>query len=80
MDSTNSKTFYQAVMLGVVSILLGLIFSMIFGFMKPELPQECEIWDKYYVMEVVLFLTGFVIRYLLSNEHVGKYLYSTENN
>jgi hypothetical protein len=77
MDSTSkSKTFYQAVMFGVVTVLLGLILSMVFGFLKPELPAECEVWDKYYVMEIVLFLTGFIIRYMLNNEHVLKYMYT----
>lgn len=76
MDSlSNPKTFYQAVMFGVVAILLGLILSMIFGFLKPELPKECETWDKYYVMEIVLFLTGFILRYLLTNHAVLKYMY-----
>jgi hypothetical protein len=76
MDSPSSpKTFYQAVMFGVVTVLLGLILSVVFGFLKPELPEECNTWDKYYVMEIVLFLTGFVIRYLLTNQTVGKYLY-----
>lgn len=75
MFSSNPKTFYQAVMFGVVSVLLGLILSMGFGFLKPELPEECAIWDKYYVMEVVLFLTGFILRYLMTNETIGKYMY-----
>ncbi len=76
MDSySNPKTFYQAVMFGVVTVLLGLILSMIFGFLKPELPKECEIWDKYYVMEIILFLTGFIIRYMLTNTTVLKYMY-----
>ena len=78
MDSHSSpKTFYQAVMFGVVTVLIGLILSMIFGFLKPELPKECEIWDKYYVMEIVLFLTGFILRYLLTNQSIGKYLYES---
>ena len=67
MFSSNPKIFYQAVMFGVVSILLGLILSMIFGFLKPELPEECNEWNKYYVMEVIMFLTGFVLRYLMTN-------------
>ena len=76
MDSlSNPKTFYQAVMFGVVTVLLGLILSAIFGFLKPELPKECEMWDKYYVMEVILFLTGFILRYLLTNQTVLKYMY-----
>jgi hypothetical protein len=75
MYSSNSKTFYQAVMFGIVAIILGLILSSIFGFLKPELPEECSVWDKYYVMEVIMFLTGFIIRYLLTNETIGKYMY-----
>lgn len=73
--NSNPKTFYQATMFGVVTVLIGLILSMVFGFLKPELPIECENWDKYYVFEVVLFLTGFILRYLMVNEHARKYLY-----
>jgi hypothetical protein len=62
-------------MFGVVSVLLGLLLSMIFGFLKPELPEACEVWDKYYVMEVIMFLTGFILRYLMTNETIVKYMY-----
>lgn len=78
MFSSNPKTFYQAVMFGVVVVLIGLILSMIFGFLKPELPEECAIWNKYYVMEITLFLNGFILRYLMTNETISKYMY--ENN
>lgn len=71
----NSKTFYQAVMFGVVTVFLGVILSMVFGFLKPELPAECETWNKYYVMEVILFLTGFIIRYMLTNKNFLRYMY-----
>ena len=71
-----SKTFYQAVLLGVVTVLLGLILSFVFGSLKPELPVECEIWDKYYVMEVILFFTGVIIRYGLDTEYGRMYVYS----
>lgn len=77
MFSSNPKTFYQAVMFGVVAILLGLILSSIFGFLKPELPEECNEWDKYYVMEVTMFLTGFIIRYLMINQTISQYMYTT---
>lgn len=78
MFSSNPKTFYQAVMFGIVSILLGLILSIIFGFLKPELPEECSEWDKYYVMEVIMFLTGFILRYLMTNQTIGQYMYSSD--
>ncbi len=75
MFSSNPKIFYQAVMFGIVAIILGLLLSAVFGFLKPELPEECSEWDKYYVMEVIMFLTGFIIRYLMTNETIGKYMY-----
>lgn len=71
----NSKTFYQAVLFGIVSIILTLLLSEIFGFMKPQLPEECDIWNKYYVMELVSFLVGFLLRYLLVNKQIAKYMY-----
>jgi hypothetical protein len=73
----NSKIFYQAVLCGIVFILLGLILSVIFEFLKPQLPADCEIWDKYYVMEVSLFFSGFIFRYILSFDNLSLYLNST---
>ena len=70
----NTKVFYQAILLGVVTVLLGLIFSVVFGSLKPELKVECELWDQYYVMEVVLFFTGVAIRLLLTSDMGNKYL------
>ena len=72
----NTKTFYQAILLGVVTVLLGLVLSVVFGSLKPELKAECEIWDKYYVMEVVLFFTGVAIKLLLTSDMGNKYLLS----
>ncbi len=65
---------YQAVLFGVTTILIGLILSSILGFLKPELPIECEVWDKYYVMEVTFFFTGVIIRYLLVNPNIKSYI------
>ena len=73
----NTHTFYQAIIFGIVVVLIGLILSMIFSFLKPELPKECEKWDEHYVMEIILFLTGFIIRYMLENRSIGKYMYSS---
>ncbi len=70
----NTKTFYQAVLTGIVTILLGLVMSVVFGSLKPELSEECKIWNKYYVMEVTLFFTGVVLRLLLTTDMGQKYL------
>lgn len=70
----NTKLFYQAVLLGIVTVLLGLVLSVVFGSLKPELPEACEIWDKYYVMEIILFFSGVLIRLSLSTDMGNKYL------
>lgn len=72
----HTKVFYQAVLLGIVSVLLGLVLSVVFSSLKPELATECEKWDKYYVMEVVLFCTGVAIRLLITTDMGTKYLLS----
>jgi hypothetical protein len=44
------------------------------------LPDECSNWDEYYIMEVIMFTTGFILRYLITNDTVGRYLYSADTN
>lgn len=75
MFSSSPKIFYQAVMVGVVAVLLGLILSMVLCCLKPQLSPECDDWDKYYIMEVMLFLVGFIIRYLMTNSTITKYMH-----
>ena len=77
MLSINSKSFYQAILFGVVTVLLGLILSMVFSFLKPQLPESCNEWDSNYVMEIVLFFTGFVLRLLLDTNLGKQYLNSS---
>jgi hypothetical protein len=77
MLSVNSKSFYQAILFGVITVLLGLIFSMIFSFLKPDLPESCNEWDTNYVMEIGLFFTGFILRLLLDTDLGKKYLNSS---
>lgn len=70
----NIPVLYQAVLFGVATVMIGLILSCILGFLKPELPRECEIWDKYYVMEVSYFFTGVILRYLLVNPNIRTHM------
>lgn len=56
------QVFVEAFIVGLLTILFGniagLITSQIF---KIDLPKECEDWNKFYVMEISLFLTGFLV-------------------
>jgi putative flippase GtrA len=70
----SSELFFQAVILGVITIIVGLLLSMALSFMKPELGPDCDKWNQYYVMEVSLFLTGFILRYIMENRLVKQYV------
>jgi hypothetical protein len=69
-----SNLFVKAISTGIAFIILGLIMSMIFKSLKPELPQDCEKWDEHHIMEVCLFAAGFVFRYLLENKMFAQYI------
>ena len=77
MISNNNKWFYQAILFGVITVLIGLILSYVFEFLKPTLPENCNDWDRNYVMEITLFFTGFILRFLLEIDLGKKYLNST---
>jgi hypothetical protein len=68
------KTFIQALTFGIVAIILGTLCIALFSICKPDLPQECDKWNENYVLEMTMFLIGFVSRYLIQNETIRKYL------
>jgi hypothetical protein len=72
----NTKTFYQVVLMGVVTVLIGLVLSFCFGSLKPELTRECEMWNKYYVFEVTMFFTGVALKLILLTDVGNNYLLS----
>ena len=72
----DTKILYQAILFGIVTILLGLILSLIFGFLIPSLPDECKEWDLNYAMEINLFFIGFIVRFGLEYPTIRQYLFS----
>jgi hypothetical protein len=77
MISNNYKRFFQAILFGIITVLIGLIMSYVFDFLTPTLPDTCSKWDTNYVMEITFFFTGFTLRFLLENDIGKKYLNST---
>ena len=73
-SSMFNKIFVQALTFGIVAVILGTLFIVIFGIFKPDLPQECEKWNQNYIFEMIIFLVGFTMRYLIQNEMLRKYL------
>lgn len=69
-----NKTFIEALLFGVVTIILGLVIASIFSSLKPELPTECDRWNEYHLMEINLLVIGFALRYMLELTIVRRYL------
>jgi len=53
----------NASLFGLLTLIIGLIvmFILIQTPLKQECPNKCDrkIWDKYFIREISLFLTGF---------------------
>jgi len=61
MAKTYTQLFLEAFIAGIVLVVLGYIIGYL---TKPlygvTLPEICNQWNKYYIMEINLFLIGFV--------------------
>ena len=66
----------EAVVVGVIVVIVGTLvaFSLrLFYPYKVELPKQCKQWNKYFVMEMCLFLTGFVAHILCEFSGLNKW-------
>ena len=54
--------FIKMIIVGFITVLLGYVAGFIVGiFNKIKLPEVCKSWNRNYVMEQTLFLTGMLI-------------------
>ena len=56
----------EAVFVGILVVVVGTVVGFLVGALSPKngLPDACKDWNKYYVMEISLFLTGVVAHLL----------------
>ena len=53
--------FIEGIAVGVVVLVVGFIVGLILGkLMSVDLPEACREWNKNHIMELSLFLTGFL--------------------
>jgi hypothetical protein len=72
----NSPLLCQAIIFGVITTLIGLLFFSLFSFLKPTIRQGCDEFDKFYIIEIVLFFTGVILRYLLIVDYIKPFIYN----
>lgn len=65
------KVLLEATVVGLLLIPMTYLAGFISKFItkKPALPDICSTWNKYYIMEVNLFIAGFLFHIL--SEVVG---------
>jgi hypothetical protein len=68
------KTFLQALTLGIVVVILGILFFYVFEIFGLDTMQQYEKMRPSYILEMILFLVGFSLSYILQNEQVRKYV------
>ena len=63
----NYKKYYssllvEAIVVGILTVIIGTIISKVISYnFSRNLPKQCKDWNKNYVMEICLFLTGLSI-------------------
>lgn len=64
------KLLIEALVVGIATVIVGSIVGYSISlFLKSDLPKVCKDWNKFYVMEISLFLTGFLVH--LISEFTG---------
>lgn len=53
------------ILFGIISVIIGTILGYLVGkFGSVDLPPVCEDWNKNYIMEMTLFATGFMTKFI----------------
>ena len=64
----------EAIFVGISTIIIGNIIGFIISkIIKSNLPEICKDWNKFYIMEISLFLTGFILHILFEILGLNKY-------
>ena len=64
----------EAVVVGIITVIVGNIVGFIIGkSLSVDLPTVCKDWNKYYTMEISLFLTGFLIHLICEFSGINKW-------
>lgn len=57
-----SKILIEGFSVGVLTVIIGNIIALLVSaLLGADIPSVCKEWNKYYAMEVSLFLTGFFV-------------------
>ena len=74
------KLLIEATVVGIATVIIGSIVGFILGKgVSTNLPKICKIWNKNHIMELCLFLTGFILHIVCEYLRINKW-YCTNGN
>ena len=66
--------FIEAVVVGIITVIFGNISGFLIGpLFKVDLPEVCGTWNKFYTMEITLFVTGFLAHLFCEFSGINKW-------
>lgn len=67
------RVIKEATFVGILTALIGYVASAIVKpYFKVDLPEICKSWNKKYLMEMSLFVTGFLLHIFLEFTGMNK--------
>lgn len=68
------KLLIEAIVVGISTVIMGTVVSYLIGSLfKTDLPPVCKNWNKFYAMEISLFLTGALLHSFLELVGLNKW-------
>ena len=68
------RLLLEAGFVGILNVLVGALVGYILGrTMGVDLPSICKEWNKNHIMEISLFITGFMIHILCEYSGINKW-------
>jgi len=64
----------EGICVGILTVIVGSVVGYILGkYFSTNLPAICKSWNKNHIMEISLFLSGFILHILCEYSGINKW-------
>ena len=70
----NTTLLKEASFVGILTVLIGSLIGYLFSKLRgTTVPSPCANWNKNHIMEISLFVTGFILHLICEYTNINKY-------